>query len=189
MEREVGKESIKLVAFDLTDVLFKWEDALTKLSKITGTSRKEVHKFIIENLQPIEKGKTLPKDFWDSFRVHFDINTSSNELINIWSSSFQKIDENWVLARRMKDKGYKLAICSNSWSGLIELIQNQHSGFEIFDFIFDSSKIGYIKPQPEYFKFVEDKTGFKGKEILLIDDSENNLKGAKDYGWEIQKYN
>lgn len=181
-------ESVKLVAFDFGDVLFRWEDALTKLSKITGKSEKEVHHYIIESLPKIEPGKMLPVEFWDKFRNDFKINTSVNELEKIWTSSYQKIDENWDLAKNLKSKGYKIVICSNSWSGLIDLIKNKFDGFEIFDNIFDSSQIGYIKPQPEYFKYVEDKTGFRGAEILLIDDSENNLQGAKAFGWNIYKY-
>jgi len=62
-----------------------------------------------------------------------------------------------------------------------------HKGFEIFDYTFDSTEIGIVKPEAEYFKFVEEKTGFKGPEILLIDDSMENLEGAKKCGWQIKK--
>ena len=44
--------------------------------------------------------------------------------------------------------------------------------------------IGTVKPNADYFSFVEKETGFSGNQILLIDDSDENLNGAKEFGWK-----
>lgn len=55
--------------------------------------------------------------------------------------------------------------------------------FSKFDYIFLSYEIGLVKPDPMIFKYVLDKTNMDAKDILFIDDNGDNIKVAKDLGF------
>jgi len=177
---------IKLIAFDLEGVLFDWRGGLNSISELTGIDSILIRKYILDNLVNLESGKIDSVTFWKNFCLNFRIEANPKELFKNWILSQEKIINNWRTVKELKIKGYKIALCSNSWSGLIKIFSDNYPEFSIFDFVFDSSKIGFVKPEKEYFKYVEDVTGFKGEEIMLIDDSENNRKGAKNYGWQTR---
>ncbi len=177
--------NIKLAAFDLGGVLFEWQTALYEIHKLSKIGNNDIHKFLISNLKYLEKDRMDPIQFWNKFNLEFQLKLDPQELNNSWIRGFKKYDNVWSYAKFLKKNGIKLAICSNTWPNLIYTLKEIHSDFEIFDYIFDSSQIGFVKPEREYFKFVEDRTGYKGQEILLIDDSPENLKGAENFGWKI----
>ena len=55
--------------------------------------------------------------------------------------------------------------------------------------IVDSSVVKLKKPNPKIYQLAEVKCGFKGKEILFIDNNQSNLEGAKALGWQTFLYN
>ena len=57
-----------------------------------------------------------------------------------------------------------------------------------WDVIIDSSIEGVIKPDPEIFKFGEERSRYKGNDILFVENSSNNLKAAREYGWQVFLY-
>jgi putative hydrolase of the HAD superfamily len=54
---------------------------------------------------------------------------------------------------------------------------------EHVDGIFYSARLGAKKPEREFFSRVEAEVGSSGKEILLIDDSPQNIEAALKAGW------
>jgi HAD superfamily hydrolase (TIGR01509 family) len=180
---------MKLAAFDLEGVLFDWREGLKAISNETSIPAAEIREFILLNLKDLEKGSLDPKIFWLNFINKYKLDKTPQAIYNSWILNQGKLNENWELARKYKREGIKIAICSNSWTGLLKIFTQNYPEFEIFDFIFDSSRLGFIKPQREFFEIVEKQTGFHGKEILLIDDSVENITGAKNFGWETKLFN
>ncbi|POR45855.1 putative hydrolase of the HAD superfamily [Bosea psychrotolerans] len=52
------------------------------------------------------------------------------------------------------------------------------------DDIFYSAAIGARKPEPAFFRAVQDKLGLKGQALLLLDDSFENVEAARRLGWQ-----
>lgn len=52
-----------------------------------------------------------------------------------------------------------------------------------FDHIFNSSDIGYAKPDARIFAHVEEQLGLPPDAILFFDDSATNVRAAIDCGW------
>lgn len=50
--------------------------------------------------------------------------------------------------------------------------------------VIDSSIEKVRKPQTEIFQLAQDKSGFKGKEILFIDNGAKHVDAAKKFGWQ-----
>lgn len=55
---------------------------------------------------------------------------------------------------------------------------------EHVDDIFYSARIGAKKPDMEFFSKTQAAVGLRGQEILLIDDSRQNVEAAKRSGWQ-----
>lgn len=49
--------------------------------------------------------------------------------------------------------------------------------------IFASGRIGAIKPDPAFYQAIENWAGLPGRRILLIDDNEKYIAGARSRGW------
>src|SRR5690625_420131 len=83
----------------------------------------------------------------------------------------------------LRARGYKLAILSN-WD---ERLRPLLSGMKLdryFDQILVSVEVGFEKPDPQIFKYAEEKLGATGNEILHIGDSHHHdVLGAKTHGW------
>ena len=83
----------------------------------------------------------------------------------------------------LRERGYQIALLSNNDSRLRQVIKDLDIE-ALFDEIFISSEIGFEKPDPEIFKFVETKMGFQPKEILHLGDSHSrDFEGSQAAGW------
>ena len=55
---------------------------------------------------------------------------------------------------------------------------------EYVDDIFYSARLGVKKPDDEFFTKVQACVGLRSEELLLIDDSRQNILSAKKAGWQ-----
>jgi putative hydrolase of the HAD superfamily len=55
---------------------------------------------------------------------------------------------------------------------------------EHVDGIFYSARLGAKKPDLEFFARVQAAVGLRGEELLLIDDSRQNVEAARQAGWQ-----
>lgn len=83
----------------------------------------------------------------------------------------------------LKNRGYKLAVLSN-WDERLRPLLSKMKLDRHFDEIFVSAEIGFEKPDPQIFAWVEEKISAAGNEILHIGDSHHHdILGAKASGW------
>ena len=81
----------------------------------------------------------------------------------------------------LKDKGYKLALCSASSYDLIDrFIADCHFG-DVFDHI-SSTEDTKENTDPKLSLMAMDKLGLKKEECLIIEDSPNGIRAAKSSG-------
>ena len=107
---------------------------------------------------------------------------------HLWIDNQPKIDAGWELARRLKDAGYTLAICTNNWLGVMENLVKQTFQFRLFDDIIDSSQEKVKKPSGEMYSLVEERLSATSEQICFIDDSQENLSAAEERGWRGYLY-
>ena len=79
-------------------------------------------------------------------------------------------------------KKYELGILTNGFPSRHAQIEN--SGLEhLFNIIIVSGDYGTEKPSPKIYKIAVDKTGIKADNIALVDDDQNNIIGAINFGF------
>jgi REG-2-like HAD superfamily hydrolase len=93
-----------------------------------------------------------------------------------------------ITLRKIKDRGYRLAILSNNDSRLRSVL-NDHSITPLFEELFISSELGVEKPDPNIFQAVEKKMNEAPSSFLHLGDSHSrDFEGAKAAGWSALLY-
>jgi putative hydrolase of the HAD superfamily len=84
--------------------------------------------------------------------------------------------------RDLRDRGYKLAICTNNvreweqrWRAMLPVD-------EIFSVVVDSAFVGARKPEPRIYEITLERLGVPASAALMIDDIELNCDGASKLG-------
>lgn len=76
----------------------------------------------------------------------------------------------------------KIVLCSNAPSGVVEGFLKEFNLESLFDEIVISSKVGVRKPDEAIFQKILDLVGGGPDEIVLIDDTLENIESAKHFG-------
>jgi putative hydrolase of the HAD superfamily len=84
--------------------------------------------------------------------------------------------------RELRERGYKLAICTNNvrewesrWRAMLPVD-------EIFDVVVDSAFVGSRKPEPRIYEVTLERLEVPAEAALFIDDIEANCAGARELG-------
>jgi len=84
--------------------------------------------------------------------------------------------------RELRDRGYKLAICTNNvrewearWRAMLPVD-------EIFDVVVDSAFVGSRKPEPRIYELTLERLNTSPGSALFIDDIDVNCDGARAVG-------
>lgn len=86
--------------------------------------------------------------------------------------------------RSLRNRGFKLAICTNNvreweahWRAMLPVD-------EIFDAVVDSAFVGVRKPDPEIYRLTLERLGVSAATALLVDDIEINCDAARELGMQ-----
>ncbi len=165
---------IKVIALDLVGVLVK------EVKELDGIEDK-IERFFGPNKSD--------EDFIN--QVKEITNLSETEIINITKNIINKLyglkDKDIVNKLKEKYPDIKLVIATNHVSYIKEYIKNN---IDIEDIII-SADIGKIKPNHDFYYEVANTLKEEPKNILFIDDNQNNIDGAKEIGMQaikIEKY-
>lgn len=103
----------------------------------------------------------------------------------IWKKHFIRFPKVNETLTKLKKKGYKLAILSDSVESREEKIESLkllRIDYKLFDGIFTSHDIGYEKPHRKAFEKVLKSFGIKVKEAIFIGHARDEIEGAKRIG-------
>lgn len=132
------------------------KDKLKKMLSLKGTPPESVHNAINDLKQKYTEEITNVKCVIDSNRI-----STLNYL---------------------KEKGYKIACCSNSIRRTIEYMLGKVSLLKYMDFILSNEDVVNSKPNPEIYNKAIKKMGLKPQEVLIFEDNINGINAAKSSG-------
>ncbi len=75
-----------------------------------------------------------------------------------------------------------VVLLSNANVEHIEAIFERYNMKDLFDVTFISGNIKMCKPDPNFFRYALESTGFRGEEAIMIDDRQQNLNAAESVG-------
>uniref|UniRef100_A0A0N5BDP2 APH domain-containing protein n=1 Tax=Strongyloides papillosus TaxID=174720 RepID=A0A0N5BDP2_STREA len=189
--------SVRCVLFDLGGVLVpspyqEW----TKKENNSNLKGDDVLKTllspnVIESFHNLEKGLITTEDFDPIFTYFYNIQNPSRQIngiahiFGVKDCHPVKINDKFrTVVQILKAKGYKVGILTNNFyydrsrqSSTLPIIS---SDLQLFDFIFESCKLGMRKPEKKIYEYVLNEMKLKGNEVIFIDDIGKNLKSSKE---------
>jgi putative hydrolase of the HAD superfamily len=84
--------------------------------------------------------------------------------------------------RALKDRGYRMAICTNNVREWEPLWRAKLPVDEIFSVVVDSGFVGLRKPEPEIYALTLERLGVPANAALFVDDIELNCDAARAIG-------
>ena len=112
----------------------------------------------------------------------------AKEVIYSWYKYKTESTELYELIKELKDKGYKLFLCSNA-ADSFHKYEDSVEAFKLLDAKIVSADIKAVKPDREFFDYVLKTYDLKAEECFFIDDLAANVKGAYECGIDGYQYN
>ncbi|MBN1819396.1 MAG: HAD family phosphatase [Prolixibacteraceae bacterium] len=120
-----------------------------------------------------------------------DLVEMTNRMIYPWFESLDTIETMpgvEELISYLQRKKIPLALASSSYPDVIELVLNKTGLKKYFCFTVNSTMVGKSKPAPDIFLLAAEKLKTKPENCMVIEDSTNGIKAAKEAGMYCVAY-
>ena len=184
---------IKNIIFDLGGVLLNidYQKTSRAFKALGATGFDDLYSQATANhlFEALETGTISDDDFYQEMAQHCTPETSALQMQEAWNHILLDFREGSLkYLKRLKER-YKLYLLSNTNSihlAAFNKILQEQTGETSLDEFFTKSYYSHVmqkrKPYPETYKWVLEDAGLNTEETLFIDDSINNIKGAKEAG-------
>ena len=180
--------NVKAIIFDLGNVIINisFERVLKKWSKITGLPIESIiHNFQFDDEYKLfEKGQISIEKYIKHVSMLLQYQFDYDTFKLGWNDIFIGVSDNITTVLKKLHKKYRLIALTNTnilhtqeWK-----VRKYESVLKYFDSVFCSHEIGYRKPEKEAFNFVLKNIKENPKDIIFIDDDEENIYSAKLLG-------
>lgn len=92
-----------------------------------------------------------------------------------------------ILLKQLRDRGLKLACCSNSISETLHLMLRSARLHEFFDLIIGNDEVARPKPHPDMYLEAFARLGVRPEECLIVEDSPHGLAAARASGADVRE--
>ncbi len=181
-------DEIKVILFDLGRVLvdFDHKRAAQRISGFCAKTPLQIYNLFFESTITIafEAGKISPKDFYSEVKNMLDLKLSYESFVPIWNDIFFLSPNNrsvFSLVNSLRSC-YKTALLSNINILHYEYLKKNFPVFGVFDKIFLSFELGFIKPDKEIYNRVIQELKVEPNEIFYTDDRPELVESAKSLG-------
>jgi putative hydrolase of the HAD superfamily len=134
-----------------------------------------------------DEGKFTGESYWQQVASDAGINLSDQQIrdliaadISMWSGINAPMLE-W--ARSVGNAGLRTGILSNIGFELATAMENNFPWVAEFKYTIWSCREAIAKPDPEIFRRAQEKLQVVPQEILFIDDREENIRAAREFGF------
>lgn len=184
---------IKNIIFDLGGVLIDldYDKTSTEFKKLGVENFDELYTQFKANelFEDIETGKISDQDFYSTISKYCSPGTTQQEMETAWNAMLLDFRvETLGTLKRLKER-YKLFLLSNTNSihiAAFKKIFTVDTGLPLLDVFFDKCYYSHLiqmrKPYEETYQYVLQDAGIKATETLFIEDSIQNIEGAKKVG-------
>lgn len=182
---------IRAILFDMDGVLIEAKDwhyeALNKALRLFGMeiSRME-HLTTFDGLPTKDKLKMLSLEKGLPLGLHDFINELKQQYTMdlVYSLCKPRFHHEYALSK-LKEEGYKMAVCSNSVRNTIEIMMQKASLEMYLDFYISNEDVKKGKPDPEMYNKAIERMRLHPKECMIVEDNENGIKAARASGANV----
>ncbi len=182
---------VKVIIFDLGNTLIRFDHNISakKLANLFHIDSEKVRSLFFDSeiTRDFEKGLISPKVFYSRVTGLLNIKIPFKDFVSIWNDIFWEDKESCDIARQLK-KRYKLFLLSNVNRLHFDYVEKKFDIIKIFDEIILSFAVGAIKPERLIFEDAVRRAGGDKAAVLYIDDREDLIKEANNFGIDSIRY-
>jgi len=186
-------KKIKAVIFDMDGVLIEAKDwhyeALNRALSLFGMkiSRYD-HLVTYDGLPTKKKLEMLSRENRLPNELHKFINEMKQQYtMEIVYSECKPVFHHEYALTKLKNHGYRMAVCSNSIRNTIEIMLGKAALEKYFEFSISNEDVKNGKPDPEMYNKAIKNLKLSPKECMIIEDNENGIKAARASGaWVME---
>lgn len=182
---------IKYIIFDLDGVLVDAREMHYKalngaLEKFGYTITRDEHLAIYDGLPTRKKltmlteRKGMPEELYDE--VWQEKQHQTREIID---KEFTYDERMRGILHRLREEGYRLAVCSNSIRESTKMMLLRCGLLEYFDFYLSNQDVQHVKPHPEMYLQAFIVLGASPKECMVVEDSHHGRQAAFESGAHV----
>lgn len=182
---------IRAVIFDMDGVLIdakEWHyEALNKALELVGfTITREEHETTFDGLPTKKKLELLAARYGLPAKLHGFLNEMKQQYTMdlVYSRCKPTFHHEYALSR-LKRKGYRLAVASNSIRHTVRVMMEKSHLAEYLDLQLSNEDVSQAKPHPEIYLKAIRTLGFTPGECLVVEDNENGIKAATASGAHV----
>lgn len=90
-----------------------------------------------------------------------------------------------ILLKHLKNRGFKLACCSNSVKETLHLMLKSAQIHEFFDIIIGNDEVSKPKPDPEIYLKTFSHLNLKPRECIIVEDAPHGIAAARASGAHV----
>jgi HAD superfamily hydrolase (TIGR01509 family) len=186
---------VPVFIFDFGGVMIKWRNNYPIYDFIADryrVRRAELRRVLEAALPALESGDVSTRDFLAGSLAKFDETIRPGDSPDaLWTEPFARLAKLRVgsveVVNSIRRRGYRVFLFSNTSFPHARFLRKV--GWDrYFDGFFTSCEIGSCKPSPTAFRLVLEKVHSEPSEVAFIDDKEENVRGAEDFGirWALK---
>jgi len=180
----VSSADIKLLVFDMGHVFvdFEWESVCQGFCDSAKIERQYFDP-ILRRISALgyERGKVDTVGLIEALYDMIGIRYSNQEFNSLWNYTFRENEEMARVLQNLKSQR-PLYLLSNTNESHWQYLEETFKVSRHFDELILSYKVGHVKPHPEIYEHVLERSGLAANQCLFVDDLEANIKAASQLG-------
>ncbi|PID32066.1 hypothetical protein CR970_02410 [Candidatus Saccharibacteria bacterium] len=182
--KHTAKSGVRFVYFDINGCLVRFfHRAFTMLAEDTSTSSDIVESTFWHYNDAVCRGDISLDDF--NMLLAERLGVSSVDWTRYYLEAAEPMPGMTDIVAWAAEH-YQIGLMSNIMPGLIDAMRDAGTIPDVaYNQIIDSSVVHAIKPDDEMYDVAARRSGMQSQEILLVDDSRQNLMAAEHIGWHV----
>ena len=177
-----------IIVFDLGKVLvdFDYSIAARRIAARCGKSLSVVADVIAQSrfIIDYEAGRLTRAEFFQFVREATGFRGTLEEFGKFFADIFWPIPPMIEFHAKLRQRGFKTYIFSNTNDLAIEHIQRNFPFFQHFAGYIYSYEVRAVKPEAKIYEALEQLADRRGPEIVYLDDRSENVTGGAARGWQ-----
>ncbi len=182
---------IKVIIFDVDGVLIpeKRRFSLT-LEKDYGISLEKSLEFFNGPFQECLVGNLDLKESIHPYLAKWGWSKGVEALLDIWFKLERDLDKELIkYVNELREEGVLCFLATNNEKHRFQYLLREVGLENTFDGAYSSASLGCKKPSNEFFqKIFDELKDVQKNEVLFVDDSAENIEGAKNFGINTEFY-
>jgi putative hydrolase of the HAD superfamily len=180
---------INSLVFDVDGVLVEYKVFATLLEREYGISREMTAPFFNGPFEDCVLGRAEVSEALPEYLAKWKWPGGVDDFLRTWFDADARVNQPMLrFIKMVRARGRRCYIASTQERRRAAYLERLPAFAGLFDGRFFSCRLGCQKPEKRFFDRIVSETGETADELLLLDDYEPNVAGARAAGWKAERY-